>query len=286
MTDSPTTVATRILVALDASRQSRCTLEIAASLAARRKAELLALFIEDVNLIHLAGLPFAREIDRISASERQFDAPVMSRGLRTQLHLIRQLLAQVTQDTTLNTSLKILRGHYVAEAISAATEMDILFLGRSRDAEPREPPDESAAAKRYSGIQPPVSRPVWVLFDGTPAAARALAIANDLAAAEQKQLLIVLQATTAEKSCALKQQAIAALEAPHSPPRAFSSTVPTEFSPLQYLTSPPSETGALLRSVRHKGCSLMVINREQAQQLNHTLKILIEELNCPVVLAG
>jgi|GEM_PF-776745 len=281
------TVSTRILVALDTSRQCRCTLEIAASLATRRKAELLALFIEDVNLVHLAGLPFAREVDRISAVERQFDAPVMSRGLRTQLHLIRQLLAQVTQDTSLNTSLKILRGHYVAEAISAATEMDILFLGRGRDTEPSDAPGQRAAAKeRYSGIQPPLSRPVWVLFDGTPAAARALVIANDLAAAEHKQLLIVLQATTPEKADALKQQATIALGEPHSPRRAERAAVPPEFSPLQYLTSPPSQTDALLRAVRQKGCSLMVINREQAQQLNHTLKILIEELNCPIVLAG
>jgi nucleotide-binding universal stress UspA family protein len=285
MTDS-STISMRILVALDTSRQCRCTLEIAASLATRKKAELMALFIEDVNLVHLAGLPFAREVDRMSAIERQFDAPVMSRGLRTQLHLIRQLLAQVTQDTTLNTSLKILRGHYVAEAISAATEMDILFLGRGRDTEPSDAPGQRSAEKPYSGIQPPLSRPVWVLFDGTPAAARALAIANDLAAAEQKQLLIVLQATTPEKAGELKQQAIAVLGEPHSPRRAERAAVPPELSPLQYMTSPPSETDVLLRYVRQKGCSLMVIDREQAQQLNHTLKILIEELNCPVVLAG
>ena len=285
MTDS-STVSARILVALDTSRQSRCTLEIAASLATRRKAELLALFIEDVNLVHLAGLPFAREVDRISTVERQFDAPVMSRGLRTQLHLIRRLLAQVTQDTSLHASVKIVRGHYVTEAISAATEMDILFLGRDRDTEPPDAPGQRAAAKPYSGIQPPLSRPVWVLFDGTPAAARALAIANDLAAAEQKQLLIVLQATTLEKAGELKQQAIAALREPHSPRGAERAAVPPGLSPLQYMTTPPSKTDALLRSVRQKGCSLMVINREQAQQLNHTLKILIEELNCPIVLAG
>ncbi len=286
MIDS-STVSTRILVALDTSRQCRCTLEIAASLAARRKAELMALFIEDVNLVHLAGLPFAREIDRMSTLERQFDAPVMSRGLRAQLHLIRHLLAQVTQNTTLNTSLKILHGHYVTEAISAATEMDILFLGRGRNTEPCEAPGHRAAAKKpYSGIQPPLSRPVWVLFDGTPAAARALAIANDLAAAEQKQLLIVLQAATAEKAGELRQQSITALSEPHSSRPVERGAVPPELSPLQYMTSTPSETDVLLRSVRQKGCSLMVINREQAQQLNHTLKILIEDLNCPVVLAG
>ena len=222
----------------------------------------------------------------MSTIERQFDAPVMLRGLRTQLHLIRQLLAQVTQDTSLNASLKILRGHYVAEAISAATEMDILFLGKGRDTEPSDGPSQRAAAKPYSGIQPPLSRPVWVLFDGTPAAARALAIANDLAAAEQKQLLIVLQAATPEKAGELKQQAVAALGEPRSQRRAEREAVPPEFSPLQYMTSPPAETDALLRSVRQKGCSLMVINRKQAQQLNHTLKILIEELDCPVVLAG
>ena len=61
----------RILFALDPSRQNRAALERALTLAERLRAELIMLFVEDENLLHLVNLPFAREVHRISASERR-----------------------------------------------------------------------------------------------------------------------------------------------------------------------------------------------------------------------
>ncbi len=62
---------TRVLVALNASRRDYQALELAASLAARKRVELLAVFVEDINLFNLAELPFAKEIVRASAVERE-----------------------------------------------------------------------------------------------------------------------------------------------------------------------------------------------------------------------
>ena len=45
----------RILVALDASPHSQAALQAASELAAALKAELVGIFVEDVNLLHLAG---------------------------------------------------------------------------------------------------------------------------------------------------------------------------------------------------------------------------------------
>ncbi|MBK7177644.1 MAG: universal stress protein [Chloroflexi bacterium] len=52
----------RILVALDASPHSLAALEAAIDLAERLDAELQGLFVEDINLLRLAQLPFAREL--------------------------------------------------------------------------------------------------------------------------------------------------------------------------------------------------------------------------------
>ena len=52
----------RIVVGLDAGPRDRAALEAAAQLAARMQAELVGLFVEDIDLLHLAGLPFAREV--------------------------------------------------------------------------------------------------------------------------------------------------------------------------------------------------------------------------------
>jgi hypothetical protein len=49
-------------VPLDAAAESRAAIDTAARLAARTKAPLHGVFIEDEDLLHLAGLPFARQI--------------------------------------------------------------------------------------------------------------------------------------------------------------------------------------------------------------------------------
>ncbi|MCK5669327.1 MAG: universal stress protein UspA, partial [Gammaproteobacteria bacterium] len=53
----------RVLIALDAMQENPGALETAIALAAQRQSELMMLFIEDMNLVNLAGLPFASEID-------------------------------------------------------------------------------------------------------------------------------------------------------------------------------------------------------------------------------
>ena len=72
-------VIQRILVALDASPHSQAALDAAATLAARVSAELQGLFIEDVNLLRLAELPFAREVGSFTATHRRLDARDLER---------------------------------------------------------------------------------------------------------------------------------------------------------------------------------------------------------------
>ncbi|MDJ0948763.1 MAG: hypothetical protein QNJ94_07570, partial [Alphaproteobacteria bacterium] len=58
----------RIILALDPSEDSRDMLEAAASLAARLRAEIDAVFLEDENLLRSAELPFVRRINLLSAA--------------------------------------------------------------------------------------------------------------------------------------------------------------------------------------------------------------------------
>ena len=62
MNDTHEAASRRILVAIDTSPHGSAALEAAARLATELRAELEGLFIEDINLLRLAGLPFAREI--------------------------------------------------------------------------------------------------------------------------------------------------------------------------------------------------------------------------------
>ena len=73
----------RILVALDASRESDAALAAAAELAQQLDAELMGLFIEDIDLLNLAALPFSREVAVLSLSGRGLDPERVARELRS-----------------------------------------------------------------------------------------------------------------------------------------------------------------------------------------------------------
>lgn len=119
----------RIVIALDASAPSLAALEAAATLAARVDAELLGVFIEDVNLVHLAGLPFAAEVGVLSARARSLAPEEMERLLALQRRRAEQALARVAQRLRLRWSFRVVRGQIVSELLAAAIEADMMALG-------------------------------------------------------------------------------------------------------------------------------------------------------------
>ena len=102
--------ASKILVALDTASECLATLEMAARVATQTEAELVALFIEDSDLIRLAGLPFARELNRSSGTERRLEPPHMARALRAQQQRVNQVLVQIKQRLAVQTSLRVVQG--------------------------------------------------------------------------------------------------------------------------------------------------------------------------------
>src|SRR5262245_55288088 len=121
----------RILVALDASQHSLAALEAASELAEALRAELVGIFVEDVNLLHLAGLPFVREIEYPSGTARPLDGSSMERALRIQADQVRQILIGVAARHRIRWSFRVVRGQVANELLSAAQEADLLALGRA-----------------------------------------------------------------------------------------------------------------------------------------------------------
>ena len=74
----------RILVALDSSRASLAALDAAVDLAGRIDAELLGIFVEDVELLRMADAPYAREILYPSAMEAPLSRGTMERNFKAQ----------------------------------------------------------------------------------------------------------------------------------------------------------------------------------------------------------
>ena len=118
--------ARRVVVLLDASAPGRAALEAAAIHAAELEAELVAVFVEDVDLLHLAGLPFAREIGFPSAERRELDAPAMERTLRRLGEEARRSIAGIAARMPLQWSFLVARGALTEEMLSAAAGADLI----------------------------------------------------------------------------------------------------------------------------------------------------------------
>ena len=69
--------------------------EAVARLAQELQAELLGLFIEDVELLRFAALPFAAEVGFPSASRRAMDLNALERQMRVQARALEDALAAV-----------------------------------------------------------------------------------------------------------------------------------------------------------------------------------------------
>jgi nucleotide-binding universal stress UspA family protein len=205
----------RILVALDASTHSLAALEAAAELAANLQAELIGLFVEDENLLHLAALPFSDEVRSPSAIRQPMSSDEMEQQLRLQARQARRALAKAAERTHARWSFRTVRGQVTASVLSAALDADLLALGRiSRPISQRSRLGSTARAASTRTERPVLfmqhgsnlNYPVLVTYDGTAAAHQSLATAANLAQASGDDLNVVLLANTLEEAIPLREE--------------------------------------------------------------------------------
>lgn len=120
----------RIVVTLGAVLSGRAPLATAVRLAGSLGAVLEGVFIEDINLIQLAGLPFLREVSPCLMAEQAMNSQRMERQLRAMARQARTLLEQEARKLDVPWSFQVWRGRTETEALTRAFATDILSLGR------------------------------------------------------------------------------------------------------------------------------------------------------------
>ena len=179
----------RILVALDASNNSRAALAAAIGLAETFHAEIVGLFIEDINLVRLAELPFAREVRFGEVAVHRFESETIERKLRARAAILRHELEELATEHKVPSTFRVLRGPIDRELIAAAVEADLLALGRLGHSLARRARLGSTARTAVARAASAVllvktdveNGPIIVLYDGSDAGRRALALAAELA---------------------------------------------------------------------------------------------------------
>lgn len=205
----------RILVVLDASVASRAALASAARFAARLEAELLGVFVEDVNLLRFAGFPFARERSHAAGLARALDTRDMERALRVCARAAREALEQVAARERVPWSFRVTRGPVIELLLAAAAEADMVAIGcTGRGAGPSFGAGAIAMAVAMGVTQPilltppggELRAPVAVAWDDSPSGARALELAVQISREYAAPVTVLLAREADEADARLREE--------------------------------------------------------------------------------
>lgn len=270
----------RILVALDASRDSRAALQAAAELAALLEAELSGLFVEDEDVFNLAGLPFAREFGYGGPGQRALDRATLERQFRIVAEEARRALERAAAARRVRWSFRVARGRVARELLNAALESDMVALGKAY--RPLTRARRLGSAARAVAAKGPMAvlltetgavpgdHPVTVTYDDSACARRALAVAGRLAQRGRRTLDVLLLAADAERARALEEAVSRQLQG---------SGVAARFR-----TLPPGDAAALKGALEGQQSALLVLGLECYPLAEDELERLLGETGCPVLL--
>lgn len=266
----------RILVALDGSPHSQAALEAAASLATRVEAELMGVFVEDVNLLRLAQLPFAQEVQQFTATVRRLELHHLRRQLRLQAKLAQAALERLAAEFELTYSFRVARGPVSAEVLAAALQADLLALGRVSQSQQGRLGSTAKTAVAQTAcpvllMRPGffLNRPILVIYDGSAGAERALEVAAYLAG-ENGRLQLLLWADSPEQAAQYEQ--------------AIRQNLQELGLDLKFRHLTQADSANLAYVITLSGMGLMVLSDTESWLPPATIQALLEELDYPILL--
>ena len=264
-----------ILVALDLSPESLAAAELAVELAAASGARIEGLFVEERELLDLAGHPLAREVDVFGTEGRPLERERLEWRLRAQASRARTLLAKVAGRRGIAWSFRVVRGTALEEIRIAARAADVVTLGRIGWS-PR--PGLGGTTQRLlaeasrvlvPGRRAGVRGPVVACYDGSPAGERVLDVAARLASAAGSGLRVEVVAAREDDLGPLRERARAALS---------SARIAPVFHALAL--EQPAELAARLRAT---ACGFLVVPARVLGDGADLLE-LVADLDCPILL--
>lgn len=154
----------RIWIAVDALERSADALGAVTRLAAGRMVEVAGLFVEDADLLRLAGWPAATEKRLFEASLQPFGGPGLEAALRAQAATLQRRVDALARDIGVPWSFRTVRGRVVQQALSLAETDDwIVLAGASTSVQLRSCP-----------ASPPTRPMLWLLPEDADALSRLL----------------------------------------------------------------------------------------------------------------
>jgi hypothetical protein len=248
----------RIAITLDAFEVSPAALEQAVLLAERMGAQLEGIFVEDIDLIQLAELPFLREVRLVSRSVNQISLHRMEQELRVLARRAERLLGEQASRHNVAWSFRVWRGSIDTELLAVDVEADVFALTRL-----------GARLVRLPVVSTG-STTVSVLFTASEASLRALETAVKLASYPAGYLNIILHAAD-EAEAAHLQEIVAKQLGKHTPG--------VHFINLQNGSLPD-----LIDILVDTNSAVLVIERDSTLLQVPSLKHCLGNLRCPLLI--
>ncbi len=187
MTGNDPTIVHRIIVCGGALPTGRASLDMAAELAARLRAELSGLYIEDSTMARLAEHPTVRLVGT-SGSALPAGNALLGRALRARSEAMRQALAEAAERRQVDHTFTVRRGMTDMEVRNAAHEADLVLLA-------------------WTGSETvPRQGRILVLHDGSEAGDRAFATAVEVARRLDREVGVLLLARSQARAVKLHRE--------------------------------------------------------------------------------
>lgn len=198
----------RVLLPLVSSELSERTLDLAADLASAFEAELVGMFVKEVDLLNLAELPFTTAFDRRFGQRRTLSRPRMEQALDELSEKARAALGALAQRRKLAWSFEVRTGHPMDAVAEAASEFDLLAFGGALCAPARTAMlgSQLVACGNQFLIERDLvkGQPILAVYDGSAAV---LAVAAKLAGAFGGAVRILIAAADTDTAERLEQGA-------------------------------------------------------------------------------
>lgn len=273
MTENPKErTSHRIAIALAAEGADPSALAAAAQLAASMQSEMAGLFVEDINLLRLAGLPFAREFSHFTNLERRLESSEIERQLKAQATAAQRALALAAEQAGVPWSFRVARGFMAAALLEIALEADVIALGAARRERVQHTAlwalAEGIAGRSWRPVNRAAANPVVAVLKPSAEASRLLQVAANQAAAARRPLTVFIAADTPEGFTQLREQAVSQLGD----------------RPAQFRRLSRAGLAEVLAAVRAESPWLLVLAADETVLEQNAIQALCEQLNCPALL--
>lgn len=212
-----TTELKHLIIILGAVTHAKPDLLSAIELATDLRAELQALYIEDLNLFRMVELPMAEEVARSTGQSRKMDLARLERLLRSQAYQIEQALTEIITEKEIACQFKIVRGHMAKEIVSAGTEENLVFISESRGLlkdsfliekilkEMIHRIDHATVFfQQHRLLSRGFEHRIAMIYDGTSLSDRALDLAQTIFPLHRNELFVIIPSDDSKKSKNMK----------------------------------------------------------------------------------